>query len=153
MRIGIADTTFAQVDMAKFAIEAIRKADKSMQIERYTVPGFKDLPVAAKKLLEDYKCDIALAFGWAGPTELDEKCALEANIALMHTELAANKHILKVFVFASESKEISELISIAKDRSEKHALNALALLKGKEELTPFAGKGLRQGSKHRGSLE
>ena len=152
MRIGIADTTFAQVDMGQFAIEAIKKANVSCSIERYTIPGFKDLPVAAKKLIEEYKCDIVLAFGWAGGTPLDEQCAMEANIGLMHAELATNKHILKVFVFTSEHNDPQELKKIAKDRAEKHALNALALLKGKEELTKHAGKGLRQGSAHRGPL-
>ena len=45
MKIGMADTTFARVDMASFAIEAIKKNTK-IKIARYTVPGFKDLPVA-----------------------------------------------------------------------------------------------------------
>ena len=52
--IGIADTTFARVDMARAAISVIKK-ESSAEIVRYTVPGIKDLPVAAKKLLEEKK--------------------------------------------------------------------------------------------------
>ena len=47
-KIGIADTTFARYDMAKEAIDEIRKNAVSVKIERYTVPGIKDLPVAVK---------------------------------------------------------------------------------------------------------
>ena len=58
-RVGIADTTFARYDMAKAAIEELRK-HASVKIERYTVPGVKDLPVAAKKLIEERGCDLSL---------------------------------------------------------------------------------------------
>ncbi|HIP58403.1 MAG TPA: riboflavin synthase, partial [Archaeoglobus profundus] len=46
-KIGIADTTFARIDMGKIAIDELRKIC-SLPYERYTVPGIKDLPVAAK---------------------------------------------------------------------------------------------------------
>lgn len=58
-RIGIADTTFARVDMGAAAISAIKK-EASIEIVRYTVPGIKDLPVAAKKLIEEEGCEIVL---------------------------------------------------------------------------------------------
>ena len=63
-----------------------------------------------------------------------------------------NKHILKVFVHSLEAEENQELIKIATDRVQKHALNAIMLLHGKETLTPHAGKGLRQGAEDRGEL-
>jgi len=47
-KIGIADTTFARYDMAKSAIDEIKKNVSGITIVRYTVPGMKDLPVAAK---------------------------------------------------------------------------------------------------------
>jgi riboflavin synthase len=149
MRIGIADTTFARVDMGKYALEALQG---KAEIERYTVPGFKDLAVAAKKLIEEYHCDAVVALGWAGSAPIDEQCAMEANIALMQAELMTNKHILKVFIFESESEDKEKLVAIAKDRAAKHALNALTLLQGKEALSPEAGRGLRQGQAHRGPL-
>src|SRR3989338_10019328 len=130
MKIGIADTTFARVDMAAFAIGAIKK-NSDAKIERYTVPGFKDLPVACKILFEKYKCDIAIALGMAGKAPIDKQCAHEAALGLQAAQLMANKHIIEVFVFTDEAKTDTELHKIAKNRTEKHALNARALLKGK----------------------
>lgn len=149
MRIGIADTMFSRVDMAKVAIEAV--GDQA-EVERYTVPGFKDLPVACKRLFNDHNCDIVVALAWVGSMPIDELCAHEANISLMNVEVEASKHILKVFVHSKEAEDREELVEIAEDRARKHTLNALALLKGKTELTPLAGQGQRQGGKHRGAL-
>ncbi len=150
-KIGIADTTFARVDMAKFAIGIIKK-NSDAKIERYTVPGFKDLPVACKKLIEEDKCDIVIAFGMAGKMPIDKQCAHEASIGLQTAQLMTNTHILEVFVHMDESKKEKEVYSIAKNRAEKHALNALALLKGRRELTKNAGTGKRQGKKDEGPI-
>jgi len=46
--IGIADTTFARFDMASAAINELERTGTGFRIERYTVPGVKDLPVACK---------------------------------------------------------------------------------------------------------
>ena len=151
MRIGIADTTFARVDMAKFAIEAIKK-NSDEKIVRYTVPGFKDLPVACKKLIEEDKCDIVIALGMAGPKPIDKQCAHEAALGLQSVQLMTNKHILEVFVHMDEAKTEKEIYRIAKIRAKKHALNALALLKGKTELTKYAGMGRRQGKEDEGPI-
>lgn len=152
MKIGIADTTFARVDMAKFAIDAI-KENSDAKIERYTVPGFKDLPVACKKLVKESKCNIVIALGMAGPKPIDKQCAHEAALGLQAVQLMTNRHILEVFVHMDEAKNEKEIYSIAKNRAEKHALNALALLKGKTELTKYAGMGKRQGKKDEGPMK
>lgn len=151
-KIGIADTTFARVDMAKFAIETIKK-NSGAKIERYTVPGFKDLPVACKNLIEKYKCDIVIALGMAGRMAVDKQCAHEASLGLQQAQLMTNRHILEVFVHMDETKEEIELYNIAKNRAEKHALNALELLKGKTSLTKYAGMGKRQGKSDEGSIK
>ena len=151
-RIGIADTTFARVDMAKFAVDVIKKSSNA-QIIRYTVPGFKDLPVACKKLFEEDKCDIVMAFGMAGKAAIDKQCAHEAALGLQAAQLMTNKHILEVFVHMDEAKTEKEIHSIAKNRAEKHALNALALLKGKNELAQYAGMGRRQGKEDEGPIK
>ncbi len=150
-KIGIADTTFARVDMARFAIDVIRKNSEA-KIERYTVPGFKDLPVACKKLIEEEKCDIVIALGMAGPKPVDKQCAHEAALGLQTTQLMTNRHVLEVFVHMDEAKNEKDLFEIAKNRTEKHALNALALLKGRAELTKFAGMGKRQGKDDEGPI-
>ena len=151
-KIGIADTTFARVNMAKYAIDIIKK-NSGAKIIRYTVPGFKDLPVACKKLIEDDKCDIVIALGMAGKMPIDKQCAHEAAMGLQTTQLMTNKHILEVFVHMDESKSEKEIYQIAKNRAEKHALNALALLKGKTELTKYAGMGRRQGKNDEGPIK
>lgn len=145
-KIGIADTTFARVDMAKFVIDVIKKKSNA-KIERYTVPGFKDLPVACKKLIEEHKCDIVIALGMAGKMPIDKQCAHEASMGLQQVQLMTNKHVLEVFVHMDEAKTEKELYEIAKNRSGKHAVNALALLKGKTALAKYAGMGKRQGKK------
>ena len=152
-KIGIADTTFAQVDMAQYAIKTIKESS-SHEIERYTVPGFKDLPVACKKLIEEYNCDIVLALGWVGDQPIDEICAHEASLGLIQAQLMTNKHILGVFVHSIEAKNDPEqLAAIARDRTIKHTLNAIALLKGKTTLTLNAGQGKRQGSDDVGQIK
>jgi len=152
MKIGIADTTFARVDMAKFAVDTIEKNSNAETI-RYTVPGFKDLPVACKKLIEEDKCDIVIALGMAGPKPIDKQCAHETALGLQTAQLMTNKHILEVFVHMDEAKTEREIFNIAKNRVEKHALNALALLKGKTELKKYAGMGKRQGKDDEGPIK
>ncbi len=152
MKIGIADTTFARVNMADFAIDVIKK-NSEHKIERYTVPGFKDLPVACLRLFEDYNCDIVMAFGMAGAAPIDRQCAHEASTGLQNVELKVKKHIIEVFIHMDEAKEDKELYEIAKNRSEKHALNALGLLKSKTALTKYAGRGKRQGKEDEGPVK
>lgn len=146
------------MDMYKAVEQACNDAqqeDKTRKIEilRYTVPGIKDLPVACKSLLTNNKCDIAIALGMPGPMQIDKQCAHEASIGIQYAMLQTNKHILEVFAHADEEADPKKLVELAHDRAYKHAKNAIALLKGRTTLTPFAGKGLRQGKSHVGSLE
>lgn len=152
MKIGIADTTFSNIDMADFVIDMLKKNSKA-EIERYTVPGIKDLPVACKILFEKYRCDIVIALGMAGPMPIDKQCSHEASLGMQAAQLMASKHIIEVFVHTDEAKSSKELYEIARNRSEKHAMNALALLKGKTELSGFAGHGRRQGKDDIGPIK
>ena len=151
-KIGIADTTFARINLAEFAIGAIKKNSKH-KIERYTVPGFKDLPVACKILLDKYKCDIVMAFGMAGTKQIDKQCSHEASLGIQQAQLMAGKHILEVFIHPDESKNEKALFETAKNRAEKHALNALSLLESKTSLTKIAGTGRRQGKDDEGAIK
>ncbi len=157
-KIGVADTTFAQIDMfasVEKALQDAQKEDNQLQIEivRCTVPGIKDLPVACKLLLTNNKCDIAIALGMPGPMPIDKQCSHEASIGIQHAMLMTNKHILEVFAHCDEESNPKAFVALAHDRAYKHAKNAVALLKSRTALTPFAGKGLRQGREHAGSLE
>ncbi len=152
-KIGVADTTFARFDMGKSAIEELKSLGTGFRIERYTVPGVKDLPVACKKLIEDEECDIVIALGMPGAQPIDKQCAHEASTGLIQVQLLSNKHIIEVFVHEDEGKDEKELKWLAERRAREHALNAYRLLFKKDELTRLAGKGLREGFEDAGPLE
>jgi len=136
--------------MADFAMDVIKKSEHD--IERYTVPGIKDLPVACKILFDVHKCDIVMALGMIGTKPIDKQCGHEASLGMQTAQLMTNKHIIEVFIHPDEAKTDEELYQIAKNRTEKHALNTLELLKNKEALTPNAGMGKRQGKDDEGPI-
>lgn len=144
MRVGIADTTFSRVNMGSIAIEELKK-HASVAIERVTVPGIKDLPVACKKLIEDRKCDIVMALGMPGGQEKDRLCAHEASQGLIMCQLMTNTHIIEVFVHEDEAKDDKELAWLAAGRTREHAQNAVKLVLYPKELEKDAGTGQRQG--------
>ncbi len=152
MKVGIADTTFARYDMGKDAIDELRKNSPKIKIERYTVPGIKDLPVAAKKLIEEKNCDIVMALGMPGSQPIDKQCAHEASLGLINVQLITNKHVIEVFVHEDEAKDEKELKWLAERRTREHALNVIALLFHPEKLTKRAGTGQRQGFEDAGPL-
>ena len=144
MKIGIADTTFARVNMGRIAIDEIRK-HASAVIERYTVPGIKDLPVACKKLIDERHCNLVMALGMPGGMEKDKWCAHEASQGLIQVQILTNTHIIEVFVHEDEAKDAKELAWLAEQRTREHAVNAVRLLLHPKELEKLAGTGQRQG--------
>ena len=152
-KIGIADTTFARVDMARFAIKTLKENLDESLIVRYTVPGVKDIPVACKRLLEEEKCDIVMALGMVGKEPIDKTCSHEASQGIIQTQLMTNRHILEVFVHLDEGNTEKEVYDIAVNRVTKHALNVVALLTGRESLQHYAGKGRRQGREDVGEIK
>jgi riboflavin synthase len=144
-RIGIADTTFARVDMADAAMRALRASGTGFRIVRRTVPGIKDLPVACRLLFEEDYADLCLALGMPGPAELDRASAEVASLGLMMAGVLAGKPILECFVHEREAHDARELASLARRRAEEHAANAYALLFRPRSLARRAGTGLRQG--------
>jgi len=144
-RIGIVDTTFARYDMGSAAEDELRKMGTGFKIIRRTVPGVKDLPVAAKKLIEEEKCDIVIALGMPGPKPIDKQCAHEASLGLIQAQLMTNTHIIEVFVHEDEAKDEKELAWLAERRAREHAQNAYWLLFNPEKLRKLAGTGQRQG--------
>ncbi|HOS82365.1 MAG TPA: riboflavin synthase [Methanolinea sp.] len=144
MKIGVADTTFARVNMGNIAIDEIRK-HASVPIERVTVPGIKDLPVACKKLIEERKCDIVIALGMPGGKEKDRMCAHEASLGLIACQLMTNTHIIEVFVHEDEASDDRELAWLAEMRTREHAVNAVRMVLRPADLVREAGTGQRQG--------
>jgi len=152
-RIGIVDTTFARVDMGGYASDELKRTGTGFKIERRTVPGVKDLPVASKKLIEEDECDVVLALGMPGKEEIDKVCAHEASTGLIQVQLLTNKHIIEVFVHEDEAKDEKQLAWLAERRSREHAVNAYDLLFRPERLLKNAGRGLRQGYEDVGRIE
>ena len=144
MKIGIADTTFARVNMGRIAIDEIRK-HASVAIERYTVPGIKDLPVACKKLIDERHCNLVMALGMPGGMEKDKWCAHEASQGLIQVQILTNTHIIEVFVHEDEAKDERELAWLAEQRTREHAINAVKLVLHPRDLEKDAGTGQRQG--------
>ena len=144
MRIGVADTTFARVDMGRFAVDELKK-HASVSIERATVPGIKDLPVACKKLIEERGCELVMALGMPGAAEKDRACAHEASQGIILAQLMTNRHIVEVFVHEDEAKDARELAWLAERRTREHAVNAVKLLGSPQALQREAGTGQRQG--------
>ncbi len=150
-KVGIADTTFSRVNMGRIAIDELKKS-ASLQIERYTVPGVKDLPVACKILIEENGCDIVMALGMPGKEPIDKMCAHEASQGIIHAQLLTNRHIIEVFVHEDEAKDEKELAWLAEKRTREHAQNVIKLLFHKEQLQREAGTGQRQGFADAGAI-
>ena len=144
MKVGIVDTTFARVNMGKIAIDELRRIC-SLPYERYTVPGIKDLPVAAKKLIEEKGCSIVIAMGMPGGKPIDKQCAHEASLGLIMAQLMTNTHIIEVFVHEDEAKDEKELLMVTENRVREHVRNAIDLLLNQKKLQKLAGTGQRQG--------
>ncbi|AWR97180.1 riboflavin synthase [Acidianus sulfidivorans JP7] len=152
-KYGVADTTFSRVDMGSIAIKTIKKEDNESEIIRYTVPGIKDLPVAAKRLIEE-GCNGVITLGWVGKTMLDKYSYLAASIGLITVQILTSTHVIDVTVHEDEAEDEEKLKEIAIDRTMKHAKNLVLLVRdGQNSLTPYSGKGLRQGYKNAGSID
>ncbi|MDD1715118.1 MAG: riboflavin synthase [Methanoregulaceae archaeon] len=144
MKIGVADTTFSRVNMGAIALDELRKLS-SATVERVTVPGIKDLPVACKKLIDERGCGIVMALGMPGGQEKDRMCAHEASLGLISCQLITNTHIIEVFVHEDEAGGDRELAWLAEQRTREHARNVIMLAFTPEKMTREAGTGQRQG--------
>ncbi len=151
-KVGIVDTTFSRINMGKIAIDELKK-NASLKIERYTVPGVKDLPVACKKLIEEKGCDIVMALGMPGSQEIDKICAHEASQGIIQAQLMTNTHIIEVFVHVDEAKDEKELAWLMERRTREHAQNVVKLLFHQEQLQREAGTGQRQGFEDVGPIK
>ncbi|MEA3166470.1 MAG: riboflavin synthase, partial [Thermoplasmata archaeon] len=104
-RYGIVDTTFSTVDMGAIAVATLRDIGiVPSRILRRTVPGFKDLAVAAKQMVERDGCAIVVACGMPGPEPIDKQCGHEASLAIGQAQLMTSTHILEVFVHMDEAR-------------------------------------------------
>ena len=155
VRIGVVDTMFARYDMGGAAIAELTECPgfgETFEVLARTVPGFKDLAVAAKNLIEKDRCAIVVALGMPGKEQIDKQCAHEASQGIMMAQLLTNTPILEVFVHEDEASDPAVLAQVFENRSRKHARNAYWMLFEPEQLSRRAGQGVRQGFDDAGPL-
>ncbi len=154
--IGVVDTMFARVDMGAIVVAALRaKPDFGVRFDvaRRTVPGFKDLAVAAKRMIQLDGCEIMLALGMPGAGALDQACTHEASQGIMLAQLMTSTPILEVFVHEVEGQgDAAALLALCEARCIGHALNAHDMLFDPAALVARAGQGVRQGGPDAGPL-
>ena len=156
VKIGVVDTMFARYDMGAAARDELAQCPgygETFTVVAKTVPGFKDLAVAAKNLIEKDGCAIVVALGMPGSAPIDKQCAHEAAQGIMQAQLLTSTPILEVFVHEDESDDPKVLASVFENRSRKHARNAYWMLFEPEQLSRRAGMGVRQGFDDAGPLE
>lgn len=157
-RYGIVDTTFAVATQGPRAIDQLhRHGVTDDRIVWRTVPGFKDLGAAARRMLEPKDrggdgCDIVVACGMAGADAIDKQCAQDASIGLQMCQQATCKPVLEVIVHMDEA-EGEELVAVVDNRVREHATNAYWMMEAPQELTRRTGSGQRQGFQDVASLE
>ena len=156
VRIGVVDTMFARYDMGQAACDELAICPgygKTFTVIAKTVPGFKDLAVAAMNLIEEDGCAIVVALGMPGSAPIDKQCAHEAAQGIMQAQLLTGTPILEVFVHEDEASDPKVLASVFENRSRKHARNAYWMLFEPEQLRRRAGQGIRQGFDDAGPLQ
>jgi len=147
---------FARYDMGAVAVDELKQCPlhgERFEIRRKTVPGFKDLGVACKKLIEEEGCAIVVALAMPGRAAIDQVCAHEASQGIMLAQLLTNTHVLEVFVHENEEDDPALLAAVCVDRARKHARNAYWMLYEPEQLTRRAGQGVRQGYGDAGPID
>ena len=138
--------------MASSAIDQLGKQGQGFVVERYTVPGIKDLAAGAR-ILFDRGCDLVLALGMVGRQPVDKDCALAADFGLQFVQAQLGKHILGVMVHEEETSDESELARLFDRRTREHAVNAYDLLFRPEAIRARAGSGQREGFADAGPLK
>ncbi len=152
---GVVDTMFARYDMGGAALAELELCPgygETFTVVRQTVPGFKDLAVAAKRLIEQQGAVIVVALGMPGSADVDKVCAHEASQGIMMAQLLTSTPILEVFVHEDEAEDPAVLASVFENRSRDHARNAYWMRFEPEQLVARAGQGIRQGFGHAGPL-
>jgi len=138
--------------MAAAAADELRRKGGGFSIERYTVPGIKDLAAGAR-ILFDRGCDIVLALGMVGRQPVDKDCALASDFGLQLVQANVGKHILGVMVHEDEATDEAQLAWLFDRRTREHAINAYNLLFRPEAMRARAGTGQREGFEDAGPLK
>jgi riboflavin synthase len=150
-KVAIVDTTFARVDMGRYASDRLKACGTGFTISRRTVPGIKDLPVAVRQQFQD-GADLCMVVGMPGKAEYDKVCAHEASTGLILAGVLEAKPVIECFVFEGEAADGKELETLARRRAQEHAENAYAMLFRPQDLARKAATGQRQGFTDAGAV-
>ncbi len=151
--VGIVDTTFSRIDMYPIVYETLKRMLPGYKIIRYTVPGIKDLPGAAKRLLDSEGCEGVITLGWVGKEHVDKYSYIASSVGLILVELLTGRIIIDVTIHEDEDPDPKTLKDIAINRARKHAENLAMLLRyGPSSLSRAAGTGRRQGREDVGPI-
>ncbi len=156
VKIGVIDTMFARYDMGRAARSELAQCPgygTTFEVLSETVPGFKDLAVAAKRMIERDGAAIVVVLAMPGSAAIDKQCAHEASLGIMQAQLMTSTPILEVFVHEDESDDPKVLADVFEHRSRSHARNAYWMLFEPDQLARRAGTGVRQGFADAGPLE
>jgi len=138
--------------MAAAAIDELRAQGGGFTVDRYTVPGIKDLAAGAR-ILFDRGCDLVIALGMVGREKVDKDCALAADFGLQSVQARVGRHILGVMVHEEEADDEPRLAWLFDRRTREHAMNAYDLLFRPEAIRARAGTGQREGFPDAGPLK
>lgn len=158
-RVVVVDTTFARIDMGAIVAEQIQRSapEGGLEVERITVPGFKDLAAASRRAING-DAAIVVACAMPGPEPIDESCARDASLGLQMVQALTGVAVLEVFVHMTEALNadgaVDEelLVEICRDRCKGHADNAVWMVLDPVRMTHRAGTGRRQGADHAGPV-
>ena len=114
-------------------------------------PGFKDLAVECKRIIEDEGCLIVVALGMPGKADIDQVCAHEASQGIMQAQLLTSTHILEVFVHENEEEDPAAGRGVHRPGPKARPQRLLDVYEP-EQLTRQAGRGVRQGYGDAGPL-
>jgi riboflavin synthase len=137
--------------MASVAIDELRAQGGGFVVDRYTVPGIKDLAAGAR-ILFDRGADLVIALGMVGRAPVDKDCALAADVGLQAVQANLGKHILGVMVHEDEATDDAQLAWLFDRRTREHAVNAFDLLFRPDAIRARAGSGQREGFEDAGPL-
>jgi len=137
--------------MAASAVHELRKLGGGFKVERYTVPGIKDL-AAGSRILFDRGCDLVIAVGMVGQQTVDKDCALAADFGLQLVQAQVGRHVIGVMVHEEEAPDDEKLAWLFDRRTREHAVNAYDLLFRPGAIRARAGTGQREGYADAGPL-
>ena len=154
-RIGVVDTMFARYDMGAEALDELASCPGHgtvFEVVHRTVPGFKDLAVAAKRLIENEGCRIVVALGMPGKAA-DRQGLRPRGLHGDHAGPADHHHPHPRGLRPRErGGRPGRPGRGVRNRARNHARNAYWMLYEPEQLTRRAGQGVRQGYEDAGPL-